>query len=155
MKKLGATTEFDFAAAERKALEEEERVKKLGYDRKREEEEEKKRKEKQAIDAAAAKVAREKEIGGPAKTGLGAGANKTRVANVKAPMVQKASDEDLERLGMGMRKFGFGAVSNAAASYVILSLIRCVTMSYSLSPFIIHYTSSRSYILMVTQLFSR
>jgi ADP-ribosylation factor GTPase-activating protein 2/3 len=43
---------IDFAEAERKALEEAERIKQLGYDRQREEEEERARREAEALQAA-------------------------------------------------------------------------------------------------------
>ena len=58
--KLGAkkaNVTINFEEAERKAKEEEERIAKLGYDRKKEEDEEKKRREEEAKKAAAEKAA--------------------------------------------------------------------------------------------------
>jgi ADP-ribosylation factor GTPase-activating protein 2/3 len=67
---LGAskTKPVDFAEAERKAKEEEERIKKLGYDRQREEEEERARKEEAAVQAAALEKMKALEIGNKATT---------------------------------------------------------------------------------------
>jgi ADP-ribosylation factor GTPase-activating protein 2/3 len=64
----------DFAEAERKALEDAERIKQLGYDRQREEEEEKARKEAEALKKA-------NEIG--PKANLSAAPSSSKVAAVK------------------------------------------------------------------------
>lgn len=83
VKKGGA---INFEEAEKRAKDEEERIKRLGYDRRKEEEE-------QAAAALAAKNA-------PAKSSTnGSG---------KAAPVKK--DSDVERLGMGVRKLGFGQI---------------------------------------------
>ncbi|GAA5866880.1 hypothetical protein JCM8547_003905 [Rhodosporidiobolus lusitaniae] len=83
VKKGGA---INFEEAERKAREEEERIKRLGYDRKQEEE--------QAAAAAAA-----------AQTQARAGAAS------KASVPAKKADGEVDRLGMGVRKLGFGQVA--------------------------------------------
>lgn len=87
----------DFAEAERKALEEAERVRQLGYDRQREEEEEKAKKE-----AAAAKTALEI---GPTK---GSGSTTTAVKKPNpAAEAQKAA---------AFPRLGFGAVPGTGAA---------------------------------------
>ncbi|GAA5838692.1 hypothetical protein JCM11251_003265 [Rhodosporidiobolus azoricus] len=89
VKKGGA---INFEEAERKAKEEEERIKRLGYDR---------RKEEEAAAAAAAAQAQ-------ARAGSSASA-----ANGKANASLQAKKEsgEMERLGMGVRKLGFGQVA--------------------------------------------
>jgi ADP-ribosylation factor GTPase-activating protein 2/3 len=89
----------DFAEAERRAVEEAERIKQLGYDRQREEEEEKARQE-------AEKIRKATEIG-PSKI----------VSNGTTSTIARpnGNNADVERLGMGMRKLGFGALPVAAA----------------------------------------
>lgn len=79
VKKGGA---INFEEAERKAREEEERIKRLGYDRKKEEE------------AAVANAAAQAE----ARAG----------SNAAAKQPAKKTDGEMERLGMGVRKLGFG-----------------------------------------------
>ncbi|GAA5907588.1 hypothetical protein JCM8208_000011 [Rhodotorula glutinis] len=98
VKKGGA---INFEEAERKAREEEERVKRLGYDRLQEEEEEAKR-------VAAASSA--------AASARGAGANGGGSAGGKLEQQQKAlqakkDSGEVDRLGMGVRKLGFGQVA--------------------------------------------
>lgn len=91
-----AAAPIDFAEAERKAAEEAERIKQLGYDRQREEEERAKQQVEQAAQADA----------------KGKAAN-TSPATTTIPDrvdVQKGNSQDLERLGMGFRKLGFGGV---------------------------------------------
>ena len=83
----------NFEEAERKALEEAERIKQLGYDRQREEEEEKARKAQEAAKAAL-------EIG-PKKT----------VAATSATPVNKAAAPTPT-----YPRFGFGAIPGAAAA---------------------------------------
>ncbi|KAI0738880.1 ArfGap-domain-containing protein [Daedaleopsis nitida] len=91
----------DFAEAERKAAEEAERVRQLGYDREREKAEEQEHARLAAEQAAAAK----------AKAPI------TKSTPVAAPVsAPKGSAQDMERLGMGMKRLGFGAVPAAAAS---------------------------------------
>ncbi|GAA5961577.1 hypothetical protein JCM21900_006639 [Sporobolomyces salmonicolor] len=83
---------INFEEAERKAKEEEERIKRLGYDRKKEEEEQ--------VAAAAAAVASAQAKAGSALAGTnGRGA------------AQKKDSAEVERLGMGVRKLGFGQVT--------------------------------------------
>ncbi|GAA6014283.1 hypothetical protein JCM10207_005408 [Rhodosporidiobolus poonsookiae] len=88
VKKGGA---INFEEAERKAREEEERIKRLGYDRRQEEE--------QAAAAAAAAQAQAKS--GSALVG----------AKANASLQAKKESGEMERLGMGVRKLGFGQVS--------------------------------------------
>lgn len=96
-----AATPIDFAEAERKATEEAERIKQLGYDRQREEEEERARQQaEQAIQVDAK--------GKAANTSPTTGAIPSRVD------VQKGNSHDLERLGMGFRKLGFGGIPTAS-----------------------------------------
>lgn len=93
---LGAakTKPVDFAEAERKAKEEEERIKKLGYDRLREEEEERVRKAEAATQAAALEKMRALEIG-----------NKPAAAASTAGTSAKPA---------GFPRLGFGAIPTAA-----------------------------------------
>ncbi|BGP41855.1 ADP-ribosylation factor GTPase activating protein, ER-Golgi transport [Rhodotorula kratochvilovae] len=90
VKKGGA---INFEEAERKAREEEERVKRLGYDRQKEEE-----------DAAAAAAS------AAAARAAGAGQNGKAEQQAKALQAKKDSGE-VDRLGMGVRKLGFGQVA--------------------------------------------
>ncbi|KIY72296.1 ArfGap-domain-containing protein [Cylindrobasidium torrendii FP15055 ss-10] len=99
---LGATKAkaIDFEAAEKKAAEEAERIKQLGYDRLREEEEEKARKE-----AAASKAALE----------IGPSAKKAAVAPVKStPAAEAQRSAAFPRLGFGAMP-GTAAAAMAAA----------------------------------------
>ncbi|KAL0960538.1 hypothetical protein HGRIS_005576 [Hohenbuehelia grisea] len=100
---LGAskTKPVDFAEAERKALEEAERIKQLGYDRLREEEEERARKEAAALQAAANAKAAALEIG-----------PKATVGNGKAPAATSQQNRAFPRLG-------FGAIPGAAAAAAV------------------------------------
>lgn len=94
-----AAAPLDFAEAERRATEEAERIRQLGYDREKEKaEEERGRKE---AEVAATKVK----------------AN-VKVTKAAAPVDTrpKGNAQDLERLGMGMKRLGFGAVPAAAAA---------------------------------------
>ncbi|KAF8840625.1 ArfGap-domain-containing protein [Paxillus ammoniavirescens] len=93
-----AAAPIDFAQAERKAAEEAERVKQLGYDRQREEEEERARQEAEKATQAEVKE-KEKAVSASART----------VAVPGRVDPQKGNSQDLERLGMGFRKLGFGA----------------------------------------------
>ncbi|ETW82304.1 hypothetical protein HETIRDRAFT_318381 [Heterobasidion irregulare TC 32-1] len=92
----------DFAEAERKATEEAERIKQLGYDQEREEQEERVKKEKEAL-----------ELKSKAAT-VGVKTKTVEVAKV-APK-PNGSSQDMERLGMGMKRLGFGGVPAAAAA---------------------------------------
>ncbi|KAF8553675.1 ArfGap-domain-containing protein [Imleria badia] len=96
-----AAIPIDFAEAERKAAEEAERIKQLGYDRQREEEEERAR--QQAEQAAQADTKAKAVSTSPAATTIPGRVD-----------VQKGNSQDLERLGMGFRKLGFGGVPTAS-----------------------------------------
>ncbi|KAF8423726.1 hypothetical protein L210DRAFT_974046 [Boletus edulis BED1] len=96
-----AVSPIDFAEAERKATEEAERIKQLGYDRQREEEEERAR--QQAEQAAQADAKARATNSGPATPTIPGKVD-----------VQKGNSQDLERLGMGFRKLGFGSVPTAS-----------------------------------------
>ncbi|KAH7913374.1 hypothetical protein BJ138DRAFT_641127 [Hygrophoropsis aurantiaca] len=101
-----AAAPIDFALAEKKAAEEAERIKQLGYDRQREEEEEKARKEAEAAAASARLQAQANSVSVGARSG-------TEPGKVD---LQKGNSQDLERLGMGFRKLGFGGVPSPASA---------------------------------------
>ncbi|KAI0352557.1 ArfGap-domain-containing protein [Trametes cingulata] len=92
----------DFAEAERKAAAEAERIRQLGYDREREKAEEEERARLAAESAKSAAAAKAK-------------APVTK-STPTAPAAPKGSAQDMERLGMGMKRLGFGAVPAAAAA---------------------------------------
>lgn len=94
VKKAGAPLNFE--EAERKAKEEEERIRQLGYDRRAEEE---------AAAAAAAAAATASAAKGPAAVGVSNGASAGYQHSAKKPSI------DDDRLGMGFRRLGFGQVS--------------------------------------------
>jgi len=98
-KKAGVTINFE--EAERKAKEEEERIKRLGYDRKEEEE--------RAAAAAAAASAAASASQSAARSGSGNGY--TPAAGSSKSGHAKKESLDTERLGMGMRRLGFGQVA--------------------------------------------
>lgn len=99
-----AAAPIDFAEAERKAEEEAERVKQLGLDKQRQEEEEKARKQAESLAAAANAKSKATE---PAP----------QKANGKGKVdTSKAASPDLERLGMGFGRLGFGAVPSSGAA---------------------------------------
>ena len=102
-----AAAPVDFAEAERKAAEEAERIRQLGYDREREKAEEEER----------VRVAAEKAAANKAKTSSAA-TKSTPVASSASASVAtpKGNAQDMERLGMGFKRLGFGAVPAAAAS---------------------------------------
>ncbi|CAE6447101.1 unnamed protein product [Rhizoctonia solani] len=89
-KKAGAP--IDFEAAEKKAREEEERIKQLGYDAERE------REEAAAKAAAAAAAAKTASASTPGK------------AAMKPAAGDKTNPAEMERLGMGFGRLGFGQV---------------------------------------------
>jgi ADP-ribosylation factor GTPase-activating protein 2/3 len=95
-KKAGAP--IDFEAAEKKAREEEERIKKLGYDAEREREE--------AVAKAAAAAS--------------AATTKPTTATSSGPLKPAAGDKqgsaDMERLGMGFGRLGFGQISSGPSA---------------------------------------
>jgi len=92
-----AASPMDFAEAERKAAEEAERIKQLGYDRLKEEEEER----------ARAKKVEEQLTAAPLSVGKVEKSNGTIPAITNKP---RGNAQDMERLGMGMKKLGFGGV---------------------------------------------
>ena len=90
-----AATPLDFEQAEKHAAEESERIKQLGYDRQKEEEEEKARAQKKTLELKSTPIT---------------AATKQPVQNVNATPKPRGSQQDMERLGMGMKKLGFGSV---------------------------------------------
>ncbi|KZT22840.1 ArfGap-domain-containing protein [Neolentinus lepideus HHB14362 ss-1] len=100
-----AAAPLDFEEAERKANEEAERIKQLGYDRQKEaEEEERRKKEADLLEAAAKMKAMQldsKNSSGSANGGL---------------VSPRGNSIDTERLGMGMKRLGFGAVPVSATA---------------------------------------
>ncbi|KAI8986249.1 hypothetical protein BD414DRAFT_536988 [Trametes punicea] len=90
----------DFAEAERKAVEEAERIRQLGYDREREKAEEEERARLAAEKSAAAAKAK----------------SPVTKSTPSAPVAPKGNAQDMERLGMGMKRLGFGAVPSAPAA---------------------------------------
>ena len=96
-KKLGGAEAVDFEAAEKKAKEEAERIEKLGYD-------------PEAEQAAVQKTVRSASISEKTKI-----AAPTPVNPVKGYGVQKheRTKSEMERLGMGMGRLGFGQVGGS------------------------------------------
>lgn len=86
---------MDFDQAEKRATEEAERIKQLGYDRQKEEEEEKARTQKKALELKST----------PTTT-----STKQPVKNTNTTPQPLGSQQDMERLGMGMKKLGFGSI---------------------------------------------
>ncbi|KAF9517257.1 hypothetical protein BS47DRAFT_1483455 [Hydnum rufescens UP504] len=103
-KRAGAAINFE--EAERKAKAEEERIKKLGYDAQREAQEERIRKDAGAIAAPTTKFS--------AGSGRSGAVDGPSILNVDKDE-GKRNTQDMERLGMGIKRLGFGA-SNAAAA---------------------------------------
>ena len=96
-----AAAPIDFADAERKAAEEAERIKQLGYDRQREEEEERAIQQAKQVTQADAKAK--------------AASSTPTITPIPGKVdIQKGNSQDLERLGMGFRKLGFGGVPTAS-----------------------------------------
>ena len=100
-KKLGGGEVVDFEEAERKAKEEAERIAKLGYDPEAEEVEAKSKMRSGSI-TKDTKLAAPTPIH-PAKSGAGAGKGHERTKS------------EMERLGMGVQRLGFGQVGGKAA----------------------------------------
>ncbi|KAL3470150.1 hypothetical protein BJX99DRAFT_56227 [Aspergillus californicus] len=98
-KKVGAAELIDFDEAEKKAKEEAERIEKLGYDREAEE----KAAKAKASNTGATPIASPTPIN-PNKGGFGA----TRSS-------QERNSSDVERLGMGMGRLGFGQTTKPVA----------------------------------------
>lgn len=104
-----AVAPLDFAEAERRAAEEAERVRQLGYDREQErKEEERARKEAEAAPQSAK---------APPKSAKA-------VPTTPVSALPTGNAQDLERLGMGMKRLGFGAVPAAPST----SKARCVLL---------------------------
>ncbi|KAF9811801.1 hypothetical protein IEO21_06413 [Rhodonia placenta] len=96
-----AVAPLDFAEAERRAAEEAERVRQLGYDREQErKEEERARKEAEAAPQSAK---------APPKSAKA-------VPTTPVSALPTGNAQDLERLGMGMKRLGFGAVPAAPST---------------------------------------
>ena len=93
-KKVGGAEELDFEAAEKKAKEEAERIEKLGYD-------------PEAEEAAARKSVRSASISEKTKIAAPTPVNPTK--SYGAPKHERTKSE-MERLGMGMGRLGFGQV---------------------------------------------
>jgi ADP-ribosylation factor GTPase-activating protein 2/3 len=106
---LGAakTKPVDFAEAERKAIEEAERIKQLGYDREQEEKEEKARKETEALKRA-------QELG--SRAGIAA-ANSTIQATTNG---SNKSTTDPQK-SAAFPRLGFGAIPGAGAAAAVSS----------------------------------
>ena len=119
-----AVTTLDFEQAEKQAAQEAERVKQLGYDRQKEEQEEKSRAQKKTLELKST----------PATT-----TTKKPVGNTNTTPQPRGSQQDMERLGMGMKKLGFGSVptqtpaSTRYNSNVFVQAFRLnrITSSYS------------------------
>ncbi|KAI6111586.1 hypothetical protein EDD16DRAFT_1206071 [Pisolithus croceorrhizus] len=105
-----AATPIDFAEAERKVAEEAERIKRLGYDRQREEEEERVKQETEKV--APAEKAK--------STNASAAPRTVSVPGKVDP--QGGSSQDMERLGMGFRKLGFGATTSPSTTSTVRSI---------------------------------
>ena len=98
-KKIGSGEAVDFEAAEKKAKEEAERIEKLGYDPEAE----------QAAASSTAKsagLAEKSKIAAPTPISPGK-------AGFGATKGHGRSESEVERLGMGMGKLGFGQVGGA------------------------------------------
>ena len=100
---LGAakTKPVDFAEAERKAIEEAERIKQLGYDREREEKEEKARKETEALK-------RSQELG-----------SRAAFATTKATMNGGNKITADPQKSAAFPRLGFGAIPGAGAAAAV------------------------------------
>jgi len=96
-KKIGGSEEVDFEAAEKKAKEEAERIEKLGYD-------------PEAEEAAAQKSVRSASISDKTKIAAPTPVNPTKTYG--APKHERTKSE-MERLGMGMGRLGFGQVGGS------------------------------------------
>lgn len=104
VKKLSGADEIDFEAAEKKAKEEAERIEKLGYDPEAEQAATAS-KMKAATPSEKSKIAAPTPVS-PVRAGFGATQGRER------------SSSEMERLGMGMGRLGFGQVGGAKAPAV-------------------------------------
>ena len=98
-KKIGAAEELDFEAAEKKAREEAERIEKLGYDPEAEED-------------AAQKTMRSASITEKTKIAAPTPVNPSKAGYGPAKGHERTKSE-MERLGMGMGRLGFGQVGGS------------------------------------------
>ncbi|KAF8878130.1 hypothetical protein CPB84DRAFT_1688451 [Gymnopilus junonius] len=101
----------DFAEAERKALEEAERIKQLGYDREREEAEEKARKEKEAAELV--RKAKELSLNSRASSAAGSAGVNVSTAGTGG---KKAADP---KASAAFPRLGFGAIPGAGAAAAV------------------------------------
>ena len=97
-KKVGSE-EVDFEAAEKKAKEEAERIEKLGYD-------------PEAEEAAAQKTMRSASISEKTKIAAPTPVNPAK-AGYGAPKGHERTKSEMERLGMGVNRLGFGQVGGS------------------------------------------
>ena len=106
---LGAakTKPVDFAEAERKAIEEAERIKQLGYDREQEEKEEKARKEIEALK-------RSQELG--SRAGILAAAAKSTISTTTNGGNKSTNDP---QKSAAFPRLGFGAIPGAGAAAAV------------------------------------
>ena len=86
---------MDFDQAEKLATQEAERIKQLGYDRQKEEAEEKAKAQKKTLELKPTPVTT---------------TTKQPVQNTNTTPQPRGSQQDMERLGMGMKKLAFGSV---------------------------------------------
>ncbi|KAF8802184.1 ArfGap-domain-containing protein [Phlegmacium glaucopus] len=109
---LGAakTKPVDFAEAERKAIEEAERIKQLGYDREREEKEEKARKEAEALKRA-------QELGSRAATTTAATTKATNLPTNGGNKFGSAATDPQK--SAAFPRLGFGAIPGAGAAAAV------------------------------------
>jgi ADP-ribosylation factor GTPase-activating protein 2/3 len=107
----------DFAAAEKKAKEEEERIKQLGYDRERELEEERARKEAEALKAAELAKAKSAEI-----------SLSSRVGGTSGTASGTSKPANFPRLGFGAIPTAQNTAPAASPSpkFVLLILLRAL-----------------------------
>lgn len=103
-----AAAPIDFEQAEKRAAEEAERIRQLGYDREKERQDEEERRK----EAEKAKTLAASRSLTPSATSSTTTASTTKTVETR-PL---GSAQDMERLGMGMKRLGFGAVPVAAAS---------------------------------------
>ena len=123
---LGAakTKPVDFAEAERKAIEEAERIKQLGYDREQEEKEEKARKDREALKKA-------QELG--SRAGIAAATTSvqatTNGSNKSTADPQKSA---------AFPRLGFGAIPGAGAAAAVAAAPTTTKTKYTIPSFLPH-----------------
>ena len=97
-KKIGGAEAVDFEAAEKKAKEEAERIEKLGYD-------------PEAEEAVTQKTARSASISEKTKIAAPTPVNPSK--SYSAPKGHERTKSEMERLGMGMGRLGFGQIGGS------------------------------------------